>query len=293
MRFPSGLYRHLAACNAIAAGPWPPLVVDGRAVAWPAAAARAEMAVLADDFADHGDHWRFAPGRADFAARSAALERLAERLRDRGAIRPPRGELYALVGEWGEAPLATLDRGAAEAIGVRAFGVHLNGYLRRADGLHLWVSRRARDKEVAPGKLDNMVAGGQPAGLGLLDNLVKECGEEASLPPELARRSVPVGLVRYCFTGERGLKPDTLFCYDLEIPETVIPTPNDDESEGFELWHVDRVLDTLAASWDFKFNVPLVILDFALRHGVLTPENCGEYTAIAAGLRRDFPRFGA
>ena len=139
--------------------------------------------------------------------------------------------------------------------GIRAFGVHLNGYLRRADGLHLWVSRRARDKKVAPGKLDNMVAGGQPAGLSLKDNLIKECGEEASLAPELAARALPVGLVRYCFSTETGLKPDTLFCYDLEMPETVIPTPNDDESEGFELWHVNDVLDALASSWEFKFNV--------------------------------------
>ncbi|SBW11426.1 Thiamine pyrophosphokinase [uncultured Alphaproteobacteria bacterium] len=293
MRFPSGLYRHVAACNTVAPGPWPPLVVDGRAAAWPSAAARAEMARLADDFADRGDHWTFAPGRDDFAARSAALERLCARLRAAGAIRAPRGETYAVVGEWGEAALAALDRGAAEAIGIRAFGVHLNGYVRRADGLHMWISRRARDKEVAPGKLDNMVAGGQPAGLGLLDNLVKECGEEASLPPALAHRATPVGLVRYCFSGARGLKPDTLFCYDLEVPDDVVPTPSDGESEGFELWHVERVLDTLAEGWAFKFNVPLVILDFALRHGVLTPENAAEYTAVASGLRRDFPRFGA
>lgn len=287
----SGLFRHIAACNAIAPGPWPPLVVEGRAVAWPSPAARAEMASHPGDFLDCGDHWRFAPGCADAAARTEALDRLAERLRARGAIRAPRGERYAVVAEWGEPALATLDRGAAEAVGVRAFGVHLNGYVRRADGLHLWVSRRARDKEVAPGKLDNVVAGGQPAGLGLMDNLVKECAEEASLPAALARRAVPVGLVRYCFTGERGLKPDTLFCYDLEFPDDVVPTPGDDESEGFELWPAARVLDTLAATWDFKFNVPLVILDFALRHGLLSPETCAEYTAVATGLRRDFPRF--
>lgn len=289
----TGLYRHISACNAIAPGPWPPLVVDGRAIAWPAAPALREMASHPEDFLDRGDHWRFSPGCDGAAARTAALDRLAARLRACGAIRPPRGERYAVVAEWGEPALATLDRSAAEAVGIRAFGVHLNGYVRKGGDLHLWVSRRARDKEVAPGKLDNIVAGGQPAGLGLLENLVKECGEEASLAPKLARRAVPVGLVRYCFTGERGLKPDTLFCYDLELPEDVTPTPGDGESEGFALWPVGRVLETLATTWEFKFNVPLVILDFALRHGVLTPETCDEYVAVAAGLRRDFPRFGA
>jgi hypothetical protein len=36
---------------------------------------------------------------------------------------------------------------------------------------------------------------------------------------------------------------------------------------------------------DFKFNVNLVIIDFALRHGLLTPEN-REYLALIAGLRQ-------
>ena len=62
-----------------------------------------------------------------------------------------------------------------------------------------------------------------------------------------------------------------------------------DECAGFELWPIAAVLDTIARTDDFKFNVPLVVLDFALRHGVLTPENTPEYAAIATGLRRLFP----
>jgi hypothetical protein len=37
---------------------------------------------------------------------------------------------------------------------------------------------------------------------------------------------------------------------------------------------------------DFKFNVPLVILDFLVRHGWLRPED-PDYVEIVAGLRRD------
>ena len=36
---------------------------------------------------------------------------------------------------------------------------------------------------------------------------------------------------------------------------------------------------------DFKFNVNLVILDFALRHGVLRPDD-PEYLDVATGLHR-------
>jgi hypothetical protein len=284
-----GLFRHIAACNALDPAKLSELRADGRVVAWPGPAANAEIASLGHAFREISNGWEFAPNCASVAERSAALAAVAAALRAKGKLRPPRDEAYAVVAEWGDAPVAVLDRSAAVALGIRCFGVHLNGYVRRADGLHLWVSRRAKDKEVAPGKLDNIVAGGQPAGLSLRDNLAKECGEEASLSPELAARAVPVGLVRYCFATDKGLKPDTLFCYDLEVPDDVIPTPNDDESEGFELWPVARVMRTLAETDDFKFNVPLVILDFALRHGVLTPETCPEYTAIAAGLRQRFP----
>ncbi len=289
MQIRPGLFRHIAACNARAPGLLAELRADGRVIAWPAPAAAAEIASLPAYFQEIPTGWEFSRNAATTAERSAALEAVAAALRAKGELRPPRGELYAVVAEWGEPPVATLDRSAAVPLGIRCFGVHLNGYVRRADGLHLWVSRRARDKEVAPGKLDNVVAGGQPAFLSLGDNLAKECGEEASFPPELARRAVPVGLVRYCFSTDKGLKPDTLFCYDLEVPDDAVPTPGDDESEGFELWPVDRVMQTLADTDDFKFNVPLVILDFALRHGVLTPETCPEYTAIAAGLRQPFP----
>ena len=46
----------------------------------------------------------------------------------------------------------------------------------------MWIGRRARDKPTFPGMLDNFVAGGQPIGIGLMDNLIKEAAEEAGVP---------------------------------------------------------------------------------------------------------------
>ncbi len=290
MRFGTGLSRPLAACNALDLSGIRPLLLDGAHLAWLSPAAQTALASL-DAFAETADGWGFATHCRDADARSAALASAAEILRAAGRIRL-RGELYPVTAEWGAPVAATLDRGASVAFGIRAFGVHLNGYVRRNGRLLLWIGRRSAHKEVAPGKLDNMVAGGQPAGLSPIDNLVKECREEASLPEALARRAVPVGLVRYCFSTPGGVKPDTLFCYDLEMPDGVVPTPGDDECEGFELMPVEDALDRIARTDDFKFNVPLVVLDFALRHGVLSPENTAGYAGIAAGLRRPFPLLG-
>lgn len=40
---------------------------------------------------------------------------------------------------------------------------------------------------------DHIVAGGQPYGISPIDNVIKECEEEASIPIELAKLAKPTG----------------------------------------------------------------------------------------------------
>jgi len=147
----------------------------------------------------------------------------------------------------------------------------VNGFVRRPDGLHLWCGWRSRAKPVAPGQMDNVVAGGIPAGLSPAQCLVKEAAEEASLPAELAAKAVAVGRVSYVMANEEGLRRDVLHCYDLELPDCVTPRPNDDEVERFELRPAAAVLEAVLAGTGVKFNVNLVLIDFFLRHGVIDP----------------------
>lgn len=58
-----------------------------------------------------------------------------------------------------------------------------------------------------------------------MENVVKECEEEASIPPELAARAKPVGAVSYTSLQPAGLKRDVLFCFDLELPADFEPQP--------------------------------------------------------------------
>lgn len=224
------------------------------------------------------------------AARSAVLADVGARLVETGVLPRLRNELYAVKTAWAAPELLRIDRAAISVFGLKAYGVHMNGIVRKADGsLHLWIGRRAPDKAVAPDKLDNIVAGGQPAGLSLFDNLLKEAAEEADIPATLAARAVPVGALTYCFEGERGLKPDTLFCYDLDLPEDFVPVNTDGELTGFTLWPAEEVLAAVRDTDDFKFNVNLVILDFAIRHGLLTPDTEPDYEALVLGLRQPHP----
>ena len=47
--------------------------------------------------------------------------------------------------------------------------------------------------DIIVGMYDHIVAGGQPHGLSLSANLIKECKEEASIPLELAAQAKSVG----------------------------------------------------------------------------------------------------
>ena len=153
---------------------------------------------------------------------AAALPAIARRLSDAGCYRWRREE-FDIRAEPDGPVLARLDRGALPSFGVMAVGVHVNGIVRRPDGLHVWVARRAADKLLDPSKLDHIVAGGVPAGLTPFETLVKEAAEEAAIPASLARRAVPVATITYAMERPEGLRRDLLHCYDLELPEDFSP----------------------------------------------------------------------
>lgn len=206
------------------------------------------------------------PG-ADVAARTAAAAAFARQLVASGAIRPLTGERYTARGPTLGPPQLLVDRAAVAWLGVRAAGVHLNGFVRGPGGLSLWVARRASDRRTYPGHLDNLVAGGQSSDLDAVATLRKECHEEAGLPGELAERARPVGALHYVQQDGESLKPDTLTLFDLELPADFVPRPVDGEVESFALWPVDRVLQSLVAAEPWKPNCALVVIDFLLRHG--------------------------
>ena len=204
-----------------------------------------------------------------------------------GERRLPRGhgEAFDVAVRWGEAAVFRVDRGAVPFFGTRAYGVHLNGYRRDGDDFYLWIGRRASDKRIAPNKLDNLVAGGIGGGHGVVDTLIKEADEEASIPARLSRTATPAGAVSYRMENRLGIRDDVLFVYDLETPADFVPQCNDGEIAEFTLMPAAAVLERVRDTRDFKFNVNLVILDFAVRHGLLRPDH-PEYLEIVTGLHR-------
>lgn len=276
---------HIVRCNNADLGRYRRLEIAGSAVGHVRIDRVARLLAL-DGFEAAGDGVRLAP--AEPADRDAALAAAAETLAAEGAIQALRGELYAVRPSWGAPLIARLDRAAAPWFGIRTWGVHMNGYVRRADGLHLWIARRARDKPTYPGELDNTVAGGLPADLDPFENLVKECAEEASIPAALARQARPVGVISYVYEEPGGVKPDQQFCWDLELPSDFVPENADGEIEAFMLMPVAEVMALVRDTTELKFNCALALIDFFLRHGLIGPDD-PDYTALCHGLRRGRP----
>jgi len=274
---------HIRACNEHDISRFRPFRIAGQTAGWIRDDFIATLARRPDLFLIQPHAVSLSREFADPAQRTQAVDAFLRELREEGLFKGWRDEPYPISPRWGERPLMAMERAAVPFFGIRAYGVHLTGFVRRADGLHVWVARRSKTKPTYPGMLDNTVAGGQPEGLSLIDNVIKECQEEASIPEALARQARPIGVVTYCLEHRDGLKPDVLFNYDLELPEDFIPKPNDDEIEHFELWPVRRVLERVRDTFDFKFNCNLVLIDFFIRHGLIDPAD-PDYVELAAGI---------
>lgn len=279
---------HIAACNTHDVSRFLPFIVSGRVVGR-----------VKHDFAQRLVSWPELFDISDFSVslmdpgdglsqRSERLAGVLNRLVKQGVLRPFHGEQYGVYVDGTPDPLLLIDRAMAPCFGIRAFGQHINGLVRTPDGLKMWISRRAEDRLHYPGHLDNLAAGGLPYGISLKENLAKECWEEAGIPLELAGRAVPVGAVNYHMDTQSGFKSDTLYCYDLELPVYFTPICTDGEVQAFYLWPVEEVMERVRSGNEFKLNCNLVIIDFLIRHGYISPDEPG-YMKLLTGLHPVIP----
>lgn len=231
-------------------------------------------------------------------SRTKAIASVMEELRDSGYITGWRDELYPVASNFDKVatPVFLIERAAASLLGVIEYGVHINGLVMSEDNdeVKMWMARRSATKSKFPGFLDHIVAGGQPAGLSLIDNVIKECEEEAGIPAELTKRVIkPVGLISYENYGGR-LKDEgegvmsrvILFCFDLMLPKDFVPSANDGEVESFFTWSLEEIAQSMHPEYDdpIKPNCYLVIIDHMLREGHISPDS-PKYLEIVRRLR--------
>lgn len=204
-------------------------------------------------------------------------------------------EPFAVVGARYGQPVY-VERFATALFGLTTRGAHLVAYRMDEDGMKVWVPRRSAHLYTYPNMLDTTVAGGVKSGVPPFQTIVEEADEEASLPEDLIRQKARCrGVISHMnvtgddFPGEKGLvTPDYVYVYDIELPEDVTPKPHDEEVSSFTLMSVEELQAALLRE-EFKPDSAAVLVDFLIRHGIITPENEPDFVEISMRLHRRLP----
>lgn len=239
-------------------------------------------------------------------ARSAAFERFTDLLLECKIISKRHTDMYPItdLGMAGGEILATVNRNAAPFLGVSSVGVHLLCYVRDGDSdgdgdannnssISLWLAQRAANKSHNALRWDPTVAGGQPASMGLFDNVIKEAGEEAGIAPDaVAQRAVSTGCLSQmtCKPNANGtcMKQSLYYTWDMQVDrETFVPRPTDGEVAAFELCSAEQLEYEVRHGDRLRPAMILVVTDFLIRHGVITPDNEPDYAKILAAMHRE------
>jgi 8-oxo-dGTP pyrophosphatase MutT (NUDIX family) len=276
-------------CNHYDVDEFIPFVIDGSILGYVHRLNQSLFTEHCDVFTDTSIHGRkaltFLSHFDSFTKRTETANQLAQYWLETGVITSWVGEQYNVNTGYNHHSFFTIERAAASLLGIKKYGVHLNAWVKKGGEIYLWVARRSKDKPTFPGKLDHLVAGGHGAGLTIYETMIKECQEEANIPENIARTAKAVSLVTYAMERNQKLQQDNLFVYDLELSPDFVPENTDGEAEEFFLWPVEEVLKVVATSRDYKTNCNLVIIDFAVRHGYLKPDE-PLYTDICSGLHQ-------
>ena len=280
--------------------------------------------IMANSDSDNGKEYLTLSSDIDnnFNSRTHAVGEIMNLLKDDGLVKGWRDELFPVGTSFYSPPLFLIERATVPLFGILEYGVHINGIVRSGNDsddneLKMWIGRRSSTKSKFPNMLDHIVAGGQPAGLSLLENVIKECYEEAGIPKDLTLKGLrPAGAISYetysegtsTNNGNNGntnnngnndtdmtngiskfgkISRVVLFNFDLYLPEDFVPTPTDGEVQEFQLWNINQIKQSMSPTTckdPIKPNCYVVIIDFLLRHGYINPDVPG-YLDILRELR--------
>ena len=280
-----GFLLHISRCNQYNLKEFLPWRISGKTVGYVHKKHAKYLEAFPKIFVSMSDHFALSDNLNDPENRTRAIEEMLKILRTEEPELSKLNEKYAVKENINGKTLMEIDRGAADFFGILSTGVHLNGIINDHENKKMWVATRSHRRKTFPGELDNMVAGGQPSNITRQENVVKECYEEASIPEELAKASEPKGFVSYNMQAGTTLRRKLLFVYDLYLPNSFIPLPNDKEVEKFDLVPIETVMETIKnRPHAFKYNCNLVIIDFLIREGLISDDH-ENFKKLVEGLR--------
>jgi len=263
------------ACNYNPADNLVPFVAEGTLLGW-----------LKPDFAQNLTNWpdiftvrpRGVTLSSDFAdvdKRTLAFGEVVEALAMNGTIKGWRNEQISISDTFYSEPILHVERAAARYFGFMVYASHTTGHTVN-DGMPLiWLARRAKTKDIDPGKLDDLVGGRLARGSTPTETLHKEAWEEAGIKPELAKMARPAGAIRVCRPIPEGVHREIIYVHDLYLPPDFRPQNQDGEVERFYCVRPEDALarvEQMTTGGDFTVESTLVMLNFLIRRGFFSPE---------------------
>ena len=221
----------------------------------------------------------------DIHRRSQILTSYALAIRAADKLQNWRDEVMDLFIE-DECFLST-ERAAFRALGLTTRSVHLNGWVRDANGVKLWVAKRSESKFVDPGHLDNLVGGGVASGECLALAVTREAWEEAGLSFKHSPR--PSNWLHVCRDIREGVQDELIAVHDVWLPTHFQAQNQDGEVASLQLQSMDFVLQHIVAN-RFTWDAALVILDGLVRQYYFGRDNHHiEHALIHLGFRQGIP----
>jgi 8-oxo-dGTP pyrophosphatase MutT (NUDIX family) len=252
-----------------------PLIVDDVALGWLDDKRAERLSRFDTVFRVDNERIAFAVALRDCEDRSSALAEVTQTLRGENEFPAWRDELYAAASTFGVPTAFRIERGAARWFGIRTWAVHVNGVVGEGDESELWFARRSPDKGIDPGRLDNLVGGGIPAGARVDATLIKEAWEESGIAPDIARRARPKGAIHVRRELPDGLERETIFVHDLALSRHFVPANQDGEVVEFrrvDIYEAARLIALEDDADEVTVDASVVVLDFLLRNSKISPD---------------------
>ncbi len=259
-------------CNKLQAKDYRPFIIGNIRLGWIHSSFAKVLADWPKVFSINNECIALSDQLNTYDQRSETINNIVTKLHQKGVIDTWVNETYPVLTSFESEPVMEIERAAVLYFGLLGFGVHMNGLVETDEGPHVWVATRAKNKPFYSGKLDQMVAGGQPMGISVIENLIKECDEEANIPYEIALKAQARGKIDYAMHTGRGMDVSSIFVYDLWLPDDFEPQNTDGEVDSFALIPLGEVARLTEETELYKDNCNLVNIDLLIRSGLIDSE---------------------
>ncbi len=157
-----------------------------------------------------------------------------------------------------------IQRSLLSIFGFPQYGVHCNAWSKINGITYFYLAKRSKKLDDFPNLYDNLIGGGQPTGISIIQNLKKEAFEEAGIKKISERKLKRGNTIKYFHNHNNRAFSGIIFTYDLEMTGENKFVNMDGEVQSFKCIAIDELYKILEKNM-LKPNAIIPIADFFLR----------------------------